>query len=254
MIIMYSQEVKWLLEEKYCGEKTSNFFSDVDRLVAGEPLAYLIGHIPFLNTNIYLDSLPLIPRPETEHWVAEVISEIKKRNIVAKPPLHVLDLCAGSGCVGVAVSKALPDVKVDFIELEKKHLTTIEKNCLKNNLQDDVIRVIQGDLFNVGKTELFQYDFILTNPPYIDPVLNRTEKNVRDFEPKIALYGGLAGMEIINRIINEAPNHLKAGGQLWIEHEPEQVEAILQIASSRFRVLSLTDQYKLARYSKLVLQ
>ena len=75
-IYMAQNEEKWLLQEKYHGEKTEAFFADCKRLALGEPLGYLIGHVPFLDCTIWLDNHPLIPRPETEHWVEQVIEVI----------------------------------------------------------------------------------------------------------------------------------------------------------------------------------
>ena len=106
-----SQDIEWLLEEKYSGEKNDAFFADCKRLALGEPLGFLIGHVPFLDTTIYLDSKPLIPRPETEYWTEAVIADIKTNypardleNTPGAEQLRVLDLCAGSGCIGVAIA------------------------------------------------------------------------------------------------------------------------------------------------------
>ena len=248
---MLSQEEKWLLQEKYIGEKSEAFFADCQKLKAGIPLAYLIGYIPFLNAKIYLDSKPLIPRPETEYWVEKSITEIKKRTETNKDA-RILDLCAGSGCIGVAVLKNCSDLTLDFIELDKKHRTTIEKNCLTNELNSERYKILIGDLFSPLTDE--KYDFILSNPPYIDPLLDRAEKSVKDNEPEIALYGGKKGMEIIEEIINKASKYLKPEGQLWLEHEPEQVEIIKEIADYEFSIITHRDQYAVQRFSQLVLK
>ncbi len=243
------KEEKWLLTEKYRGKKTAGFFADCARLEAGEPLAYVIGSIPFLNCDIDLGSKPLIPRPETEWWVEQAIAEIAK-SAAATPP-HILDLCAGSGCVGIAVAKSVPIVQIDFAELEARHAATIEKNCEQNDVQSDRYQIYVGDLFeNVTQ----EYDFILTNPPYIDPALDQAERSVKDFEPEVALYGGEGGMEIIKQIIETAPQYLNPGGQLWIEHEPEQSKDIRELGRNSFLTTTHTDQYQVERYSQLVLQ
>ncbi len=250
---MNRQELEWLLVDKYRGEKSEAYLADVAKLEAGVPLAYLIGHIPFLNTTIYLDSKPLIPRPETEYWVEHVIKIISA--LPEQTSLQVLDLCAGSGAIGVAVANNVPSTLVDFIELDSNHLPAIIKNCMANGIGKDRVNIYVGDLFNIkSENQLPKYDFILTNPPYIDKTLNRTEQSVVDNEPALALYGGEAGMEIIARIIEEAPSYLATGGQLWIEHEPEQTEAIAKLASPRFNVTTHQDQYLVKRYSQLVLQ
>src|SRR5512138_3415194 len=96
------REEEWLLKEKWNGEKSEGFFADCQRLRDGEPLAYVIGHTPFLNTIIYLDSKPLIPRVETEFWVEKAIMEIQDFSRgQTLGTVQVLDVCAGSGCIGV---------------------------------------------------------------------------------------------------------------------------------------------------------
>src|SRR3989338_975059 len=123
-----------------------------------KPLAYVLGWIPFIYTKIYLDSKPLIPRTETEYWVDLVIKEIRNSGI--KNP-KILDLCAGSGCIGVAVLKEIPDALVDFTEIDASHHPTIKKNIRENGLVLSRANIFGGDLFEkVSDT----YDFILSNP------------------------------------------------------------------------------------------
>ena len=248
---MPSQEEKWLLEEKYNGEKSEAFFADCQKLKIGIPLAYLIGYIPFLNTKIYLDSKPLIPRSETEYWVEKSITEIKKITETNKN-VRILDLCAGSGCIGVAVLKNCLNLELNFIEIDKKHQVTIEKNCHLNNINPNLYKVLIGDLFLPLTNQ--KYDFILSNPPYIDSKLDHTEESVRNNEPEIALYGGDNGMKIIKKIIIEAPKYLKPKGQLWLEHEPEQVEEITQLSKKHFSIIAHKDQYNIQRFSQLMLK
>jgi release factor glutamine methyltransferase len=241
-----NQEEKWLLSEKHSGMETADFLVDLSRLRAGEPLAYIIGYTPFLDCRIYLDSRPLIPRPETEHWVEKAIQAIRDSGITSP---RVLDLCAGSGCIGVAVTKAVPTAALDFVEIDTDHHETIRKNLASNGVVSDQIQIFGSNLFqNVTDA----YDFILTNPPYIDPVLDRADSSVKMYEPHLALYGGRDGLEIINTIIYDSVKFLRENGQLWLEHEPEQVVAIHRCAEDMdFHVTTYTDQYGVQRYSVL---
>ncbi len=259
---MKNQEIEWLLREKYNGEKGDAFFADCARLEAGEPLAYLIGSIPFLDTTIHLDSHPLIPRPETEYWVEKAITEIEsqssRRDLVVRglasnePLCWVLDLCAGSGAIGVAVAKAIPEASVTFAEIDQSHLPTIEKN-LTQNLSTG--RKVLREQYNIVASDLFSevtgtFDFILTNPPYIDKAADTVADSVVSHEPHLALFGGADGMEIIERIIAGARAKLALQGQLWIEHEPFQCEAIAALAAQyHFSVTHHHDQYDTYRYS-----
>jgi len=227
-------EKEWLLQEKHNGEVTDAYQKDVTLLEEGVPLAYLIGHIPFLNTTIYLDSHPLIPRPETEYWVEKIIETMPSTTTV-------LDLCAGSGCIGAAVLHARPDAHVDFAEIDTLHHETIRKN--------GGVHIHGGDLFeNISNT----YDYILSNPPYIDPEIDRAEESVKNYEPHQALYGGERGMEILSRIIQEALAHLNKNGILVLEHEPEQSKEIAHyVKEYGFSCKTEKDQYGVERYSIL---
>lgn len=239
-----NNEEKWLLKEKYQGTTCPEFLTDCRRLTEGEPLAYIIGTIPFCNTTIYLDSRPLIPRTETEYWVAKAITDIASR----KEPL-VLDLCAGSGAIGVAVLANVSSARVDFGEIDTRHHSTILKNVHENGIDSTRARIFGGDLFTkIGS----RYDVILTNPPYIDPTRDRSEHSVRTYEPHRALYGGVRGTAYIRTIIREAPRHLTRNGVLYLEHEPEQEEEIRTYAKTiSLQVTSHKDQYDRVRYSIL---
>lgn len=243
-----TRDEQWLLKEKYDGQKTASFLADCERLTSGEPLAYIIGHTPFLNTTIHLTSHPLIPRPETEYWTEHVIREISACD---KASGRILDLCAGSGCIGVAILKALPQSTVDFVEIDTAHHPTIHKDIEENDIAISRTQIFGGNLFeNVAST----YDYILTNPPYIDAHLNRTEMSVIANEPALALWGGADGMEVISKILETSPQHLTENGVLYIEHEPEQVEAIHEQGKRYFHEAeTFVDQFGVSRFTRLSL-
>ncbi len=259
---MNNQEIAWLLKEKYHGQKTESFLTDCARLEAGEPLAYLIGSIPFLNCTIHLDSKPLIPRPETEFWVEKAIDAIKLacsrpflgQKMESRPQaLHILDLCAGSGAIGVAVAQAIPEAHVTFGEIDATHLPTILKNLTENTIIYDMKKyaLVQSNLFTALPPK-HQYDFILSNPPYIDAAANTVDESVTTPEPHLALFGGTAGLEIIAKIIADAPVYLTPQGELWLEHEPFQSEAVASLATQHgFTITTYPDQYTTLRYSVL---
>jgi release factor glutamine methyltransferase len=242
------REATQLLRDKYGGQKSADFFTDCARLASGEPLAYVIGWVPFFGCKIWLDSRPLIPRTETEWWTEKAIESIRARKC---RPIDILDLCAGSGCIGTAVGAAIgEEARVTFVELDAAHISTIEKNCHENGVANRT--VLAADLF-AGVGGAFAY--ILANPPYLDRKLNRVEESVVAYEPLRALDGGQAGMEIIERIIAGAPARLSPDGELWLEHEPEQTNAIIRLAKMHgFYPTSHLDQYGVQRFSRLVLQ
>lgn len=242
------QAKQWLLYEKYNGNISATFINDCERLEAGEPLAYVIGTIPFLHTTIHLDSRPLIPRPETEYWVEKALIIIKQEAESRQDPLHILDLCAGSGAIGVAIAKDIPSASITLAEIDPLHLTTIQKNITANKLSAHNLKILQSDVFSniTGR-----HDFILTNPPYIDPAQEHTDASVLQYEPHLALFGGTGGMKVIESIIQQAPDFLTDSGQLWIEHEPEQEFLLHELANSFFQISSHRDQYGHIRYSTL---
>lgn len=307
-----NRDEQWLLKEKYGGvendlsaDQSAGFEADCQRLAASEPLGYVIGQVPFLDCEIWLDSHPLIPRPETEYWVEKAISNIRtsakgspSQTGEGEPfAIRVLDLCAGSGAIGVAVAKAVPEAQVTFAEIDTAHLPTIKKNIETNlsvnrKVSHGRFQVIQSDLFNslpeakevkmldevrgVGdflrepyveygdeengphnkeiREHFHLFDFILTNPPYIDAQANTVETSVVAHEPHLALFGGSDGMEIIRRIVVGARASLAPHGQLWIEHEPFQTDAITTLAiAQNFTITTHNDQYNTPRYSLLKL-
>ena len=240
-----NQEECWLLQEKYQGVISNAFHTDCRRLRAGEPLGYVIGHVPFLQCIIHLDSRPLIPRPETEYWTEKFITTINHQY-----PTHILDICAGSGCSGVAIARAYPSASITFAELDQRHLSTINKN-IACNLPTTTIHhyhVVHTDMFS-ELTGTFTH--IVCNPPYIDPALDRTSDSVRRYEPAMALYGGAQGLDVIAKLINSAPHFLEPGGTLWFEHEPEQTSTITKLvkASSFLTHVTHTDQYQTPRFT-----
>lgn len=251
-----SQETEWLLKEKYNGKKSTAFYKDCKRLIEGEPLAYIIGHIPFLGCKIWLNSKPLIPRTETEFWTEEAIKVIENGIALSlgleESSPRILDLCSGSGCIGVAVAKAVPKAHVDFSEIDKNHITTIVKNLKENDISKNRTSVHNTSLF---KNLLTTYDYILSNPPYVNESSNQIDPSVINHEPYLALFGGEEGLEIIEQIIRTSPQHLSRGGQLWLEHEPEQSQAIEELGiKNNFNVSTSRDQFDQNRYSVLVLQ
>ncbi|MEX2008271.1 MAG: RsmD family RNA methyltransferase, partial [Candidatus Spechtbacterales bacterium] len=125
------RERSWLLAEKYHGEETPDFFADVERLKEGEPLAYVIGTVPFLGCTIDLSYRPFIPRPETEWWLEKALTVIKERTPNATS-LRLLDVFSGSGAIGVAAARHLPGAHVDFSEQDPRLVKQIKKNIALN--------------------------------------------------------------------------------------------------------------------------
>jgi len=208
-------ELELLIRDKYEGDAGRVTTEDAERLASGEPLAYVISWLPFLGVRVYLDSHPLIPRPETEWWAEMLIKKI------GSSVVRVLDLCAGSGAIGLAILKHCPNAHVTFSELDAEHLKSVEKSIRENKLDAARATVVSGDLFENLAGEKF--DLIACNPPYI-PEGRELERSVTDFEPSKALFSGTDGLDLIRRIASEVPHHLTTGGSLWLEADIANIE------------------------------
>ncbi len=214
-----------LLRDKYDGDPSRDLSKDLARLASGEPLAYVIGWVPFLGLRIGLDSRPLIPRPETEWWTEQLHRRLKER--FEDRPFTFLDLCAGSGAIGLSVLAAFPNARVRLLELVPEHVALIRKNIKENDLDASRVTVHEGDLFNAFPLDQ-RFDVIATNPPYV-PMDRTLEVSVTDFEPAEALYGGEDGLSFIRRIAKDASGHLEADGELWMECDVANIQEALEL-------------------------
>lgn len=235
-----------LIRDKYAGVSDPALLQeDLARLAAGEPLAYIIGWQPFLDLRISLDSHPLIPRPETEHWTELLIAHLQER--FGTKPFRLLDLCAGSGAIGLAVLKACPQAFVFFGELSSAHAETIKKNLQANGLDENRADIRTSDLFAAFAEE--QFDIITTNPPYI-PEGRTLPESVSHYEPAEALYAGTDGLSLIRTIAAEASSHLNPDGELWMECDIANIEVAqeLLLAGGARDAAIRSDQYGRSRY------
>jgi release factor glutamine methyltransferase len=222
------REKQWLLRDKYHNKKTAGFFKDIEKLEKGEPIDYLIGWEPFLNCKIDLSFKPLIPRMETEYWTEEAIKEMKSSYVkTSEDKIKILDLCSGSGCIGVAVLKNIKNSHVVFGEMDKTLIQQIRINLKLNKIPRERYQIIQSNLLEDIKGK---FDFILTNPPYASlGRKNKVQKSVLQHEPHLALFGGQDGLFFIKKILKQAPKYLHENGRVWMEFDSWQKPAINQL-------------------------
>ena len=205
-----------------------------------EPEAYVIGWQPFIGLKIYLDSKPLIPRPETEWWTEQLLQDV-----LAHPeggaPLRLLDLCAGSGAIGCAALARLQNAQVYFGEISPAHEPTILKNIRENNLDEPRANIRIGDLFEPFGD--MKFDVIAINPPYI-PTDRELPRSVTDYEPAIALRSGDDGLDLIRRIAVALPKYLTKDGVAWIECDSAHAsDACALFIAQGLSAMIRTDQY-----------
>ncbi len=186
-----------------------------------EPLAYILGIQPFHNCQIKVDRRVLVPRPETEELVQKVLDEIPARN------LRILDLCCGSGCIGIALKKELPNSEVTLADISPKALELAKENADLNEVE---VNFHQGDLCQDLKGP---FDLICCNPPYVSEEEYKTLEPELHFEPKGALVAPNRGLEIYQRLAKELPKILK--GRLYMEIGADQANEILQSFTSPWK-------------------
>ena len=161
-----------------------------------------------------------------EWWTEALIEHVRERGAAGAAPLAVLDLCAGSGAVGVAIAKQCPDATVAFGEIDLAHLATIERNIRENGINPARVRVRRGDLLRPFPHERF--DIIAANPPYV-PETRELDPSVTAFEPHRALFAGDDGLSVIRRIVKNARHHLMPDGELWLECDIDNAEAATEL-------------------------
>ena len=201
----------------------------VQRRCNHEPVQYLTGTAGFRNLDLAVGPGVLVPRPETEGLVEEVLKHIAN----LPGPVSVIDLGAGSGAMAISIATEAPNTHVIAVEKSAEAIEWLKQNVA---FYDESIRSVQGDVVDV--LEGVKCDVVVANPPYV-PDSQPLPKDVATFEPAIALFGGSDGLELPKRFIAAAARLLKAGGLLAIEHTETQGESIANLLSNDFTQISL---------------
>ena len=193
------------LKQKY----SKNFNNLIARRRKGEPIAYLINKKEFWKQSFYVDQNVLIPRPDTELIIEQVLKLFLKNS-----KLQILDIGTGSGCILLSLLKEMPNCYGIGIDISKKSINISKYNAKMLQLTNKV-KFYQSDVdnFKIGK-----YDLIVSNPPYIEVLsLKYLENDVVNFEPKLALNGGIDGFSKIRKVIDKATVLIKKNGKLVLE-------------------------------------
>ena len=222
-----------------CTSCVETAFDWAKRRAAGEPMQYILGHTDFMGLEIRVAPGVLIPRPETEGLCELLEEEAKARRAAGTAgsalqpayvqtwPARILDLCTGSGCIAAWAASAFGDAQIAAADLSEEALAIAAENCRTHESHPGQIELLQGDLFGALKGDGPQFDAILSNPPYIpSKTVDELEPEVKDHEPRLALDGGPEGMDLVSRIIKEAPDWLAPGGLLLMEIDDTQEELV----------------------------
>jgi len=196
------------------------------------PIEYKKGYIRFLNCKIDLRNRVFIPRIETEFWLKKAIREIKKDLRFKIYELTVLDVFAGSGCIGIAILKNIKNSFVDFVDVDKKAIEQIKINLKINKISKNRYKIYRANLFEKLKDE--KYDIIFANPPYVAKErMGEVQPSVLKYEPKRAILAGRGGLFYIKKFLKETKNHLNKSGKIFLEFDPLQKEEIKKILKSQ---------------------
>lgn len=209
-----------------------------------EPLQYIVGHTDFYGVRIKVGPGVLIPRPETELLVEEVIKIVSSQQAKSKiqnPKPKILDLCTGSGCIAVALAGHLPEAVIYGTDISEKALKYAEENAKTHKAENIVF--LKGNLYEPVKT--MKFDLIVSNPPYIRRSdLIKLQPEIREWEPSKALDGGDDGLFFYRKILSGACGYLKKGGAMLLEIGEGQARDVSRIArDSGLKCVSVIKDY-----------
>lgn len=220
----FEDKVEQLRIKKHGGKETPEFLADVAKMTAGEAFEYILGEVVFCGAKVDLSLRPMIPRPETEFWVKQAIEDLlaTRRQFV----LRVLDLFSGSGNVGLAVAKNIPEATIDFIEFDPKLKPGVENSIIRNNIKKLRTRVLTGDTWEgAGGT----YDVIFAVPPYVPPHMKDEVMKELGAEDPLSFFDKEDGYYYHKQVLTKAKDFLKSDGVLYLEFDitqREQIEAL----------------------------
>lgn len=195
------------------------------RRLAGEPAAYITGTWEFFGLELEINPSVLIPRSDTE-----VVTEAALDYLRQKPGARVLDLCTGSGCIGLALAAATPDCRVVLADIDRRALILAKRNALRLKLSQRVL-ALEADVLAPPARQLGEFDLIVSNPPYVPTgELEGLDVSVRDFEPWLALDGGADGLDFYRAVFARWTAILRPGGCLALECGEGQSEEVQRMA------------------------
>ena len=223
------------------GDDATACSSMVKRVCAGEPVQYVCGRTEFAGREFIIDNTVLIPRPDTEFLLNEVLvraGSLIDRSYASGQGIEVLDLCTGSGIIAISIKSEIPGINVSASDVSESALEIARLNAEKHNA---VIDFYLSDLFlSIPKGKRF--DIIASNPPYIsEKEFESLDASVKCFEPELALKGGADGADFYRRIAAESAEYLKKGGWLCFEIGETQADTVTQIMKKEgFEELTVT--------------
>ena len=212
----------------------------VSRILKEEPLAYILGEWEFYGLPLYVDQNVLIPRDDT---CAVAALAINKALFLGQNP-RILDLCTGSGCIGLAIASRVKDARVTLADISKEALTVAKKNITRNHMSGRVACVV-ADALKEPSGFLGKFDLIVSNPPYITSEdMVDLPLSVKNYEPHLALHGGDDGLDFYRAIAENYKAALQPGGYLCFEFGENQGDAVCEILETNgYTILERSRDY-----------
>lgn len=222
-----------------------DYFKLIKKLIEGVPLQHITHQQEFMKLMFYVDENVLIPRPDTEILVEEVIKLAKSIN--AK---KILDLCTGSGAIAVSLAKYIEGSQITATDISRKALSIAKLNATNNNVEDR-ITFVSSDLFQNISEE--KYDIIVSNPPYIKRKVIKTLDEEVKREPIIALDGGNDGLDFYKKIIGNAYQYLKYKGYICLEIGYDQKDEVIDLINKEEKYIDTYSKKDLFDNDRIVI-
>lgn len=246
LITHYAEKVNDSIKEKY--------IECIKELCNNKPLQYIINKQEFMRLEFYVNESVLIPQPDTEILSEEVIN-ICKNQLKNRKKIQILDLCTGSGAIGISIAKNVKNCSITLSDISIDALKVAQKNC-KNiieayNIQtNNKIKIVQSDLFEKIEEK---FDIIVSNPPYIKTDVIKTLDKEVQMEPQLALDGGKDGLKIYKRIIKEAHEYLNNNGFLCLEIGYDQKEEVTDLIKRTKKYVDIYSKKDLAGKDRIII-
>ena len=242
-----------LLDEKSC----EGYFKQIDVRAGGTPVQYITGEQEFMGIPFKVNENVLIPRQDTETLVEEVINDIKDLTAKKKAPrggFQILDLCCGSGAIGVSLCKLVKDTKVTATDISGQAIAVAKENA-QNAGAGKLMKFVEGDLFGSLRKGIggVKFNIITSNPPYIrHEIIPTLQREIYEHEPLLALDGGEDGLDFYRRIITAAPDYLRQDGHLYLEIGHDQGRDVCALAEDSGSFEDITIVRDLVGHDRVV--
>lgn len=209
----------------------NEYIEKINKIALGMPMQYITNNQEFMGLEFYVDEHVLIPRPDTEILVEEVLKIIDN-----KENLDIIDMCTGSGAIAISIAKYAPNNNIYAIDISTSALDVAKQNAEKNNVNTE-IQFINSNMFQNLKINI-KADIIVSNPPYIETETIKTlDKQVQN-EPKIALDGGSDGLNFYRNILENSKLYLKENGIILMEIGYNQKQPVINLFKTQFKQIN----------------